>query len=57
LRLPIAIGRSLLLGRLAATVGAKTPCQTVHADFPHTAYRWSLVMQHYALHPPTGVSG
>ena len=26
----------------------KTPFQTVRADFPHTAYRWSLVSQHYA---------
>jgi hypothetical protein len=33
------IGRSLLLGRLAAVVEVKTPVQTVHADFPHTAYR------------------
>ena len=26
----------------------KTPVQTVRADFPHTAYRWSLVRPHYA---------
>ncbi len=26
----------------------RTPFQTVHADFPHTAYRWSLGKQHYA---------
>jgi hypothetical protein len=27
---------------------SKTPFQTVHADFPHTAFRWSLMTQHYA---------
>ncbi len=43
-----AIGRSLLLHRLSATVEVKTPFQTVRADFPHTAYRWSLGSQHYA---------
>jgi len=26
----------------------RTPFQTVHADFPHTAYRWSLEPVHYA---------
>jgi hypothetical protein len=26
----------------------KTPVQTVRADFPHTAYGWSSVRQHYA---------
>jgi hypothetical protein len=25
----------------------KTPVQTVRADFPHTAFRWSLVTLHY----------
>jgi len=27
---------------------SKTPVQTVRADFPHTAFRWPLVSQHYA---------
>src|SRR5262245_12227744 len=36
------IGRSLLLPRQLAREVIKTPFQTVHADFPHTAYRWSL---------------
>ena len=27
---------------------ANTPVQTVHADFPHTAYQWSVGAQHYA---------
>jgi hypothetical protein len=26
----------------------KTPVQTVRADFPHTAYRWSVRMRRYA---------
>ena len=48
LHLYSGIGRSLLLRRVAATVEVKTPVQTVHADFPHTAYRWSLGSLHYA---------
>jgi hypothetical protein len=28
---------------------ANTPVQTVHADFPHTAYQWSVGTQHYAV--------
>ena len=27
---------------------ANAPVQTVHADFPHTAYRWPVGSQHYA---------
>jgi hypothetical protein len=27
---------------------SKTPVQTVRADFPHTAYEWSLGTLHYA---------
>jgi hypothetical protein len=42
------IGRSLFLPRAFARVEIKTPFQTVHADFPHTAYRWSVDTQHYA---------
>jgi histidinol-phosphate/aromatic aminotransferase/cobyric acid decarboxylase-like protein len=38
----IRIGRSLLLSRRLAREVIKTPFQTVHADFPHTAYRRSL---------------
>jgi len=34
--------------RHTAALG-KTPVQTVRADFPHTAYRWSLVTPHYAV--------
>ena len=43
-----AIGRSLLLRRVAATVEVKTPVQTVHADFPHTASQGALGVRHYA---------
>jgi hypothetical protein len=32
------IGRSLPSFRLWAVDSVKTPSQTVHADFPHTAY-------------------
>jgi hypothetical protein len=42
------IGRSLFLPSVSAKVENKTPFQTVHADFPHTAYRWSVDTQHYA---------
>jgi hypothetical protein len=35
----VCIGRSLLLCRVATEFEVKTPVQTVHADFPHTAYR------------------
>jgi hypothetical protein len=31
-----------------STGDSKTPFQTVHADFPHTAYGWSDEMRHYA---------
>jgi hypothetical protein len=35
-----------------------TPVQTVHADFPHTAYQWSVGSQHYAgLLLPGGLPG
>ncbi|MFN9277262.1 MAG: hypothetical protein ACK6D2_16200, partial [Planctomycetota bacterium] len=37
-----SIGRSLLLPHRLAREAIKTPFQTVRADFPHTAYRWSL---------------
>jgi hypothetical protein len=39
----------LTFSRLS-TGDSKTPFQTVRADFPHTAYGWSLldVMRHYA---------
>ncbi len=43
------IGRSLPLGRVATAVEVKTPFQTVHADFPHTAYGWPLGTRHYAV--------
>jgi adenosylmethionine-8-amino-7-oxononanoate aminotransferase len=33
---------------------ANTPVQTVHADFPHTAYQWSVGSQHYACLPLPG---
>jgi hypothetical protein len=36
---------------------SKTPFQTVRADFPHTAYRWSLGTLHYALSRKKGFSG
>ena len=29
-------------------VAGRTPIQTVHADFPHTASQWSLRSPHYA---------
>jgi hypothetical protein len=35
----------------------KAPFQTVHADFPHTAYRWSLESQHYAASFQEGCPG
>jgi hypothetical protein len=43
------IGRRWFLvdGR-KARFGANAPFQTVHADFPHTAYRWPVGSQHYA---------
>jgi hypothetical protein len=31
-----------------STGDSKTPFQTVHADFPHTAYGWSNETRHYA---------
>jgi len=34
-----AIGRSLPLHRMRASVEVKTPFQTVLTDFPYTAYR------------------
>jgi len=34
---------------------ANTPVQTVRADFPHTAYQWSVDAQHYAVLPLPGV--
>jgi hypothetical protein len=37
----------LAFPRLAAGFH-KTPVQTVRADYPHTAYRWSFESQHYA---------
>ena len=43
------IGRSLHSSvRLPARIDVKTPFQTVHADFPHTAYGWPLGSWHYA---------
>ena len=55
-RIQARIGRSLLLRRPSATVEVKTPCQTVRADFPHTAFEWSLGSHHYA-DLQNGVSG
>ena len=44
----IGIGRRWLLVRPEAGSRTNAPFQTVHADFPHTAYRWSVDSQHYA---------
>src|SRR5438105_252083 len=54
----------MVIGRCWPVSGPKvenrtnTPVQTVHADFPHTAYQWSVGSQHYAgLLLPGGLPG
>ena len=44
----VTIGRPWLLRGPKAVARAKAPVQTVHADFPHTAYQWPVGSQHYA---------
>ena len=55
---------AVVIGRCWPCSGPKvknrtnTPVQTVHADFPHTAYQWSVGSQHYAgLLLPGGFPG
>jgi hypothetical protein len=40
-----------------AVAAVKAPVQTVHADFPHTAYQGSVGTQHYAISIQKGRSG
>ena len=44
----LGIGRCWPVSGQKVDNEANTPVQTVHADFPHTAYQWSVGSQHYA---------
>jgi hypothetical protein len=44
----VGIGRCWPVSGPEVDHEANTPVQTVHADFPHTAYQWSVGSQHYA---------
>ena len=53
-----AIGRCWPCSGPKVSHRTNTPVQTVHADFPHTAYQWSVGSQHYAALPlPGGLPG